>query len=123
MEGWVPVVGFEGFYEVSDLGRIRSVDRIVKCGSAYGPTTRTIKSTVLKPSFDRDGYCLVSISRGKNQISKRVHRLVLESFVGSCPIGMECLHNDGNPSNNKLSNLSWGTPEQNWIDRRRHGRG
>jgi hypothetical protein len=50
-----------------------------------------------------------------------VHRLVLEAFVGPCPQGMECLHDDGNTSNNRLSNLCWGTRIENAKDRDRHG--
>lgn len=52
----------------------------------------------------------------------RVHRLVLEAFVGPCPEGMECRHGDGDPGNNALTNLSWGTPEQNRGDAREAGR-
>lgn len=51
-----------------------------------------------------------------------VHRLVLESFVGPCPEGMEACHNDGDPSNNSLYNLRWGTRQENYDDSIRHGR-
>lgn len=50
-----------------------------------------------------------------------VHRLVLEAFVGPCPEGMECRHLDGNPANNKLDNLKWGTRKENQDDSKRHG--
>lgn len=50
-----------------------------------------------------------------------VHRLVLEAFVGPCPPGLQCLHGDGNPGNNHLDNLRWGTPLENSEDARRHG--
>jgi hypothetical protein len=58
---------------------------------------------------------------GKGQIPHLVHRLVLETFVGPCPPGMQCRHMDGDPGNNHVSNLSWGTARQNQLDRRRHG--
>lgn len=120
-EEWRPVVGFEGFYEVSDLGRVRSVARSVPC---YGGT-RNIKSRVLKGSPERDGYLMVSLSKGNGskQHSHKIHRLVLEAFVGPMPDGMESLHGDGDPANCLLSNLRYGTPVDNWQDRRKHGRG
>jgi hypothetical protein len=52
-----------------------------------------------------------------------VHRLVLEAFIGPCPEGMECRHLDGNPKNNRLDNLYWGTGKENATDRVRHGTG
>lgn len=69
-----------------------------------------------------DGYVHVYLKRGNRTIDCRVHRLVLESFVGPCPDGMEARHvNDNDRSNNRLENLCWGTPKQNTDDRRRHG--
>lgn len=50
------------------------------------------------------------------------HRLILLAFVGPCPDGMECCHNDGNPENNRLDNLRWDTPKGNMADRTKHGR-
>ena len=50
-----------------------------------------------------------------------IHRLVLEAFVGPCPVGMECRHLDGNPENNRLENLKWGTHKENVADSKRHG--
>jgi hypothetical protein len=52
-----------------------------------------------------------------------VHVLVLEAFVGPRPEGMEGCHGDGNPANNNVQNLRWDTPQNNWKDRKRHGRG
>jgi len=62
-------------------------------------------------------YPRVSLGRGKGRY---VHRLILEVFVGPCPDGMECRHLDGNPQNNRLDNLAWGTPEENCEDREKH---
>ena len=53
---------------------------------------------------------------------QKAHRLVLLAFVGPCPEGMEACHNDGNPANNVLSNLRWGTRQENMDDIKRHGR-
>lgn len=68
------------------------------------------------------GYVTIALCRGKERILFRLHRLVLEAFVGACPPGMECRHLDGNPSNNCLSNLKWGTNFENMQDKIKHGR-
>lgn len=60
------------------------------------------------------------ICLGKRYVQS-VHVLVLLAFVGPCPEGMECRHLDGNPANNRLDNLCWGTGSENWNDKRRHG--
>lgn len=62
------------------------------------------------------------VGRGRAHRQIGVHVLVLEAFVGPRPDGMEGCHNDGDPSNNRLSNLRWDTPLANWSDRRKHGR-
>lgn len=67
------------------------------------------------------GYELAMLSRDNRSYAKPVHRLVLETFVGDCPEGMECRHLDGCRTNNKLENLCWGTRKQNASDRVRHG--
>lgn len=71
----------------------------------------------------RTGHLSVELRRNSLRPRKfLIHRLVLELFVGPCPAGMEGCHKDGDTSNNTLANLYWGTREQNWEDRRRHGR-
>lgn len=96
MEYWLPVVGYEGLYEVSDLGRVRSPRK------------------VLLPHVGRNGYLTVGLSKQGWQRTLRVHRLVLEAFVGPCPQGMECLHHpDPDKANNSLGNLRWGTRAEN----------
>ena len=71
----------------------------------------------LKGIVHEKGYLTIGV-RGRHHY---IHVLVLEAFVGPCPPGMECRHADGDPTNNRLSNLSWGTPAQNAEDRIRHG--
>lgn len=114
-EIWKPIPGWEGSYEVSDHGRVRSVDRIV--------TTRTgvrkrYQGRVLALTADRSGHLAVSLGRAKD---KAVHRLVLEAFIGPSTERQECCHNDGDPTNNNLSNLRWGSRSENQLDRVRHG--
>lgn len=106
VEQWKQVVGHPD-YEVSNLGNVKSVRR----------------NRLLKP-FPYSNYGHVHVSLCKNGKQKRgsVHRLVLLAFIGECPMGMECRHLDGNASNNKLSNLCWGTKKENVGDSIRHGR-
>lgn len=118
-EQWRPVVGAEDFYLVSNLGRVKSLSRQVRCYGGF----RTIGERILKSSPDSDGYPLVTISFGGIQYTRPVHRLVLEAFVGPLPEGLQSLHADGVPANCSLMNLSYGTAQANWKDRERHGRG
>lgn len=113
METWKQIVGFEG-YEVSDLGNVRSWRSKNGRGFAKVPS-------LLKPSnISGKPYLRVSLYKdGRPQIF-RLHRLVLEAFVGPCPEGMEGCHNDGNPENNVLGNLRWGTPVENMQDQYEH---
>lgn len=99
-ERWLPVPGFEGLYEVSDHGRVRNIERL------------------LRPSRQQRGHRLVALG---STAQRYVHRLVLEAFVGPAPQGMECRHLNGDPSDNRLTNLAWGTREENYADRDRLG--
>ncbi len=72
----------------------------------------------LKGVLDRRGYQNIFIHRKR----RRIHTLVLEAFVGLRPLSMECRHADGNPANNRLDNLSWGTHQENMDDLGAHGR-
>ena len=118
-ERWLPVVGYEGFYEVSDHGRVRSVDRTVKFrdGRVFSYTSQLRSQTPQVPY----GHMAVGLKRNGKRRTVRVHRLVLEAFVGPCPEGMEGCHNDGDASNNALSNLRWDTSSANKQDMIRHG--
>lgn len=121
-EAWRAVQGFEGLYKVSDLGRVRSLDRTV-VRRRYGkliPVRRVGRR--LRFDLDKDGYLRVRLYRDGVSLKVAAHVLVLESFVGPRPRGLEALHCDGNPANNALSNLRWGTTSENQRDRVLHGR-
>lgn len=109
-EQWRPVRGYEGFYEVSDFGRIRSSAR-------QGTDGRVLRLKESRPC----GYQRIRLYRDGRGEAKKVHRLVLEAFVGPCPTGMEACHNDGRRNNNRLTNLRWGTRKENCADARQHG--
>lgn len=74
----------------------------------------------LKPGKDLCGYLRVVLCNGKMH-TRKVHRLVLETYIGFCPQNMVCRHLDGNPANNQLENLCWGTISENMQDSVKHG--
>lgn len=116
-EDWKDVRRFEGFYLVSNKGRVKSVSKTVRIGDH----TRFIPGRMMKLRRTPRGYYTVKLSKfGKSEICG-VHWLVLEAFVCPRPQGLFCRHLDGNPSNNFLANLAWGTAKQNTEDAIRHG--
>lgn len=118
MENWKDIPGYEGRYQVSDLGNVRSVDRRVRTVSKFGAeTTRAVRGVVLKPQKHSAGYLHVRIE-GETRI---IGHLVLEAFVGPRSAFQECAHGDGDKHNNRASNLRWTTPLDNAADRRKHG--
>ena len=116
MEEWRPVVGYEGLYEVSDLGRVRSLDRVTSHGHRRKGSFKARKR-------HHSGYMIVQLwSKGVSS-NPRVHRLVLEAFVGPAPAGRGLgLHGNGNPGDNTLPNLRWGNGSENEQDKKKHGR-
>ena len=117
-EEWRAVVGWEGLYEVSSLGRVRSLDRAT---SHYCGGTLTRQGRELKPRETPSGHLLVALSAHRRMYNRRVHRLVLEAFVGPCPEGMEVRHLNGHPADNRVENLVWGTRSENTQDQVLHG--
>ena len=113
-EIWKDVPGYEGRYQVSDLGRVRSVSRIVYQKSKGGTIhAHHIPGKILKPRRKGCGHTQVQLGNDGNFL---VHRLVMLAFVGPCPVGMEVCHNDSNPANNDLSNLRYDTRHSNRVD-------
>ena len=108
IEHWLPVVGYEGTYEVSSIGQVRSLDRT------------GVRGRVLKVRPLPNGRPRVSLSMGGVVVDAYPYRLELEAFVGPCPPGMEALHWDDNSNNNSLENLRWGTRFQNMQDMSRN---
>jgi hypothetical protein len=103
-------------YRVSRDGEVQSCWSVGRRPSFQTDTWRR-----LKPTPQHRGHMAVCLVRGGEKKTCHVHRLVLEAFVGPCPVGMECCHNDGDPANNRLENLRWDTRLENARDRLRHG--
>lgn len=106
-ERWRPVAGFEGEYEVSDHGRVFSVPR--------GPK---VPGGILKPGVHAKGHLQVQLGKGR---MVQVHHLVMFAFVGPRPEGLEICHGNGDPADNRLGNLRYGTRSDNEWDKVRHG--
>lgn len=119
-EEWRPVTGYEGLYEVSNLGRVKSCEKIVM--SRHGtPRKNPQPERLMKLQRKVDGYFGVALAKEGKKKNRKVHRLVCEAFHGPCPKGMECAHSDGNRQNNRADNLSWKFPVDNMADQVRHG--
>ena len=118
-ELWLPVVGYEGFYEVSNQGRVRSVDRVVP--HSNGP--RLVKGRILKQIPNSRGYFRVCCYREGKSRALRVHRLVCVAFCGPSPSAEHVVdHIDENKQNNRATNLRWLTVEEN-VSRSNSGTG
>jgi hypothetical protein len=118
VENWKPVPEYEGYYEVSDQGRVRSLDREIQRADG---TTAKLRGKVLRFGRATTGYLQVNLSKEDEQKSIYVHKLVLLAFVGPRPEGMQACHGESGAEDNRLSNLRWDTVSENAMDRVRHG--
>lgn len=118
-EIWKPIPGYEGVYEVSDLGRVKSLERI----TAYsdGRKQWILKERVLRPGLSGPGYPSVVLYKNKVGRTHMCHQLVALAFLGERAPSMEVCHYDGDFANSKLSNLRYGSSKDNKDDQRRHG--
>lgn len=121
-EEWRPIAGFEGWYSVSDLGRVRSEDRVISVKAHRGGTQQFHKGKVLTAGPGWSGRPTITLHSPGRRITRSVHQLVLEAFMGPRPPGKEALHWDDDRTNNQLSNLRWGTRSENLHDLIRNGR-
>lgn len=116
VEYWKDIKGYEGSYQVSSLGRVRSLDRIIKQESRWGNIVeRRMKSHILSPGNCR-GYHHVTL--GKHHNSRSVHRLVADHFIPNPGDKPEVNHKDGVKTNNACSNLEWTTRSENMVHAR-----
>lgn len=119
-EVWLPIVGYEAWYEVSSLGRIRRI----KAG--YGATKE--RGRVLKPTKNERGYLQINLNKQGKRVTRKLHFLVASAFLGERPNGYEINHKDANKENNHLDNLEYCTHTENMRhafqrNLRKHARG
>lgn len=114
-EVWKPIPGRKG-YEVSDLGRLRSLDRVVIRSGDWrrGPHKVRLKGQLIALSPDGEGY-------PNYQPVGKIHNLVMLAFVGKPPRGKQVCHNNGINDDNRLTNLRYDTPKNNCFDKTLHG--
>lgn len=105
-ERWKDIQGYEGIYQVSDQGRVRSLDRTDCAG-------RRRRGEMRKPQVGTRGYLHVTLSKQRKAWCITVHRLVATHFIGPAPKGHQVNHKNGNKADNPVSNLEWVTPKQN----------
>lgn len=115
MEEWKDIPEFKGHYQASNIGRIKSLERI-----DHG--VRKVKERILIPRINNTGRFYVNLCRKGKSKSYQVSRLILLAFVGKCPDNYECMHLDDNPLNNNINNLRWGTHSENVRMMHAHGR-
>lgn len=123
MEIWKAIPGYEGRYEASTEGRIRSVDRTVysRNWSTGKPFARRISGRILRPGrYCKAGH--LSVILGRRAPGTPVHQLVMKTFVGPAPAGQEIRHLNGDPKDNRLKNLKYGTRTENILDVYRQGK-
>ncbi len=110
-EIWKPIVGYEGWYSISNFGRIR---RDKKC-------SKVKIGHILRPCKNK-GYYQISLLKNKVRRHYEIHSLIANAFIGIRPIGMQVNHKDGNSENNNLLNLEYVTPAQNMKHARDMGK-
>ena len=112
IEEWREIKGYEGLYEVSNLGRVRRLDGIVNT-DIKNVSKRFLKGRILKPSTNSNGYYRVILSKDSKTKMHFIHRLVAVAFLPN-PDNLPCVnHKDENPKNNSVWNLEWCTQKYN----------
>lgn len=109
-EIWKNIENYEGLYQVSNLGRVKSLERKVKGKAGY---YKVIKEKILNPTLNNNGYHLVKLSKQSKCKGITVHRLVANAFIPNIDNKEQVNHIDGVKTNNRVSNLEWNTRSEN----------
>lgn len=107
IEIWKDIRGFEGIYQISNLGNVRSITRDVFINHPTKPHYRHIKGKPLSAIRDKDGYLVISLFKKGKEKNVKIHRLVAEAFIENNDNLPQVNHKDGNKENNIVSNLEW----------------
>ncbi len=119
-ESWKPVVNFEGYYEVSDMGRVRSLGRRIRSAITHSKKQyrrpRILRGGTVGGRYRNISFCVEGV-----ETTWLVHKIVMEAFVGPTPDGLEINHKNGNKQDNRLDNLEFVTHKTNMIHARETG--
>lgn len=117
-EIWKPIPGYEGYYEISNHGKVKSLARIVPRRNG---TYHSVPERILKQTADHNGHFYFTAVKNAKRERMYTQRVVLICFVGPPPIVADACHNDGDPSNNHITNLRWDSRSGNVRDMVKHG--
>lgn len=109
-ERWLPITGYEGYYSISSMGRIRSEDRTIQ---HQRTGTRFISGKILKTGLNPKGYKMIVLSMKGTRETKMIHNMVAEAFISPRPDGAVVCHGPGGQLDNRVENLYYATQEQN----------
>ena len=118
-EIWKDILGYENKYQVSDLGRVKGLDRVVKTKNGR---TQYKKGTILKNKMGTNGYYYVCLYKNNKQKTFMIHSLVALNFIGDRPYKNDICHINGNRLDNRVSNLKYDTRAENFNDMYRQGK-
>ena len=118
-ETWKDIPSYEGLYQVSNLGRVKGLDRVVKTKNGR---TQYKKGTVLKNKMGTNGYHYVCLYKNNKQKTFMIHSLVALNFIGDRPNKNDICHINGNRLDNRVSNLKYDTRAENFNDMYRQGK-
>lgn len=112
-EIWKDIPDYEGLYQASNFGRVRSVDRYIKQYNGYNYSTRIYKGRILKCNIGNSGYLKVILQKKGKRRTYNVHRLVANTFILNPNNYPQINHKDENKLNNNINNLEWCTSTYN----------
>lgn len=118
IEIWRDIQGYEGLYQVSNLGRVKSLDRIIRTKAGW---EQKHKGHILQPRIKKNGYLFLILYKNNQGKNKYIHRLVAQAFLSNPKSLPTVNHKDGNKQNNNVNNLEWNSYSENNQHAYNHG--